>query len=256
MGMVDGPQATAGNYLKLATLDLQFERKDAAAEAVQKGLALEPGNFDLLSQQWSSLAEAQKWTDCIALFDKLVAAAPNAYFVDQLEARQVQALTSAGQIDATEKSLRAKLGADPGLTEGELRMLFRIMVQKADADVPKVIDEAQRRFPQSVSLIRMEIDYNRHASNYDAAVAALQKLIETQPDQKGDWLTEVVHVRMDQGDIPTRRWRPRTDLDRRIPDEGGWLPSFRGCDDCRTRRRIPGWTWKTRWCPSCRPRSR
>ena len=108
--MTDGPLATAANYLKLATLDLQFERKDAAAEAIQKGLALEPGNFDLLSQQWSLLAEAQKWTDCIALFDKLVAAAPNAYFIDQLEARQVQALTSAGQIDATENRIARQAG--------------------------------------------------------------------------------------------------------------------------------------------------
>ncbi len=43
--MTDGSLATAGNYLKLATLDLQFQRKDAVGVAIQKGLALEPGEF-------------------------------------------------------------------------------------------------------------------------------------------------------------------------------------------------------------------
>ena len=199
--MTDGPLATADNYLKLATLDQQFDRKDAAADAVRKGLALAPNNFDLLSLQWGLFAEAQKWTDCIALFDKLIAAAPNAYFVDQLEARHLQALTSAGQLDETSKRLHAKLGADPGLTEGELRLLLRIMVQQSDADIPKALDEAHRRFPQSVSLIRIEIDFNRHQGNYDAAVAALQRLIATAPMQKTDWLNEIVHVRQDQGNF-------------------------------------------------------
>jgi len=199
--MTDGNLATAANYLKLAALDRQFDRKEAATAAVQKGLALEPGNFDLLSLQWSMLAEAQKWSECVALFDKLSAAAPNAYFTDQLEARQLQALTSAGMFDDAENKLHAKLGADPGLTEGELRLLLRMMVQKADADITKAFDEAHRRFPQSVGLMRIEIDYDRHAGNHEAAVAGLQKLIETVPAQKADWLGEIVRVRREQGNL-------------------------------------------------------
>lgn len=200
-GMVEGKLATAGNYLVLATLEQKFGRKDAAAEAIQKGLALEPGNFDLLSLEWSRLAEAQKWPEAVGLFERLVAAAPNAYFVDQLEARHLQALTSAGTLDETGKRLRAKLGGDPALTESELRLLLRIMIQQADGDTPKAFDEAHRRFPQSVSLIRLEIDYNRHLGNYDAAVAALQKLVEAVPLQKTDWLGEIVHTRQDQGNL-------------------------------------------------------
>ena len=199
--MTDGNLGTAANYLKLATLDQQFDRKDAAAAAVQKGLAFDPKNFDLLSMEWSQLAEAQKWSDCVALFDQLITAAPNAYFIDQLEARQLQALGSAGTLEDTEKKLKEKLGADPGLTENELRMLLRIMIQQSDGDIPKAFDEAHRRFPQSVSLIRIEIDYNRHIGNDDAAVVALEKLVQTVPQQKADWLGEIVHVRQDQGNL-------------------------------------------------------
>ena len=199
--MTDGPLGTAANYLKLAALDRQFDRKDAMTQAIQQGLALEPGNYDLLSMEWSELAEAQKWSDCAALFDKLMAAAPNAYFVDQLEARQIQALTSAGMLDDAEKKLHVKLGAEPGLMESELRLLLRMLIQKSDPDVAKALDEAHRRFPQSVSLIQIEIDYDRHAGNNDAAVAALQKLIETVPQQKSDWLETIVRVRRDQGNL-------------------------------------------------------
>ncbi len=200
-GLVDGDQAIAGNYLKLATLDRQFDRKDAEADAIQKGLALEPKNFDLLSLEWTRLAEAQKWADAVGLFDRMIAAAPNAYFIDQIESRHLQALTSSGQLDTVGKGLRAKLGVDPALTESELRLLLRIMIQQSDADISKALDEAHKRFPQSVSLIRLEIDYNRHLGNYDAAIAALQKLIETVPQQKSDWLGEIVHIRQDQGNM-------------------------------------------------------
>ena len=199
--MTDGPLATAANYLKLASLDQGFDRKDAAMAAIQKGLALAPNNFDLLSLEWSQLAEAQKWSEAAALFDRLVAAAPNPYFVDQLEIRQVQALASAGELDDTEKKLRAKLGADPGLTEGEMRLLMRILVQQSDADLPKVIEEARRRFPQSVSLARIEIDYNRRQGNSDAAIADLQRLIQTAPLQKADWLAEIVRIQQDGNNL-------------------------------------------------------
>lgn len=199
--MVDGSLATPANYLKLAALDRQFDRMDAAADVVRKGLALDPKNFDLLTMQWNQLAEDQKWSDCVALFGQLVAAAPNAYFVDQLEVRHLRALTSAGMLDDTAKRLRAQIGADPGMSEGDLRMLLRIFIQQSDPDVSKALDEAHRRFPQSISLIRIEIDYDRHSGNYDGAVAALQKLIEAAPQQKTDWLQELVHVRQDQGNV-------------------------------------------------------
>ena len=199
--MAEGNLATADNDLKLATLDGQFGRKDAASAAIQKGLSLDPKSFDLLSAQWSWFADAQKWSDCIALFDQLIAAAPNADVIDQLEARHLQALTSGGRLDDTGRRLKAKLGADPGLSEGELRLLLRIMIQQSDTDLPKALDEARRRFPQSVSLTRIEIDTDRHQGDYDGAVAALQRLVQTMPEQKTEWLSEIVHVRQDQGNF-------------------------------------------------------
>ena len=199
--MTDGPLATPSNFLKLASLDLAFARRDAAAEALRKGLALEPGNFDLLSQQWSLLAEDQKWNECLALFDKLLAAAPNPYFVDQIEARHVQALGSAGKLNEAEQRLHAQLGATPGLGEADLRLLLRMMTQNGDADLPKAIEEARRRFPQSLSLAQIEVDYARRQGNFDAAIAALQRLVETAPLRKGDWLAEMIRVRQDQGNL-------------------------------------------------------
>ena len=199
--MAEGTGATAANYIKLAQIDERLDRKDASAAAIQKGLALEPANFDLLSLEWSRLAEAQKWTDAIALFDKLLAAAPNAYFIDQVEARQVQALISAGKLDEVEKPLHDRLGGQPPLTEAELRLLTRMMVQQNDAETDKAFDEAQKRFPQSVGLLQLEVDYARHQDKDDEAVAGLRRMIALNPQQKADFLTEIVRIRQDQGNF-------------------------------------------------------
>ncbi len=199
--MADGSLATAGELSQTGRAQPRIRAQGCGGRGGAQGLAIEPGNFDLMQQQWNLLAEDQKWTDCVAMFDKLVAAAPNPYFIDQIEARHVQALGSAGKLEETEKRLHEKLGATPGLNEGELRLLLRIMTQNSEPDVPKAIEEARRRFPQSLSLARIEIDYERHQGNFDGAVAALQRLIETTPLQKNDWLAEMIHVRQDQGNL-------------------------------------------------------
>ena len=198
-GMVAGAQATAGNYLKLANDDAKYDRADAAAAAIQKGLALDPKNFDLLETEWSRLSQLQKWPDAIALYDRLLAAAPNPYFADEVEARQVQALTAAGQLDATTKALRARLGGSPQLTEDELQLLARILTQESDPDTERLFAEAHQRFPRSVPLARLEIDYERKVQNFDAAVAGLERLIASAPEQKADWKTRIVEIRRDQG---------------------------------------------------------
>jgi tetratricopeptide (TPR) repeat protein len=196
--MAEGRAATAANDLELAQLDQRFNRADAAAEAIRKGLALEPKNFDLLSLEWSRLAEAQKWPEAAALFDRLLAAAPNEYFIDQVESRQIQALTAAGKLDEVEKPLRARLGGTPPLSEAELRLLTRMMIEQSEDDIDKAIAEAHQRFPQSTSLLQLEVDFARHMNKEDEAVAALRKMIELKPEQKEDWLTEIVRVREDE----------------------------------------------------------
>jgi predicted Zn-dependent protease len=197
--MAEGTAATSANELKLAQIDDRLGRKDASAAAIQKGLALEPGNFDLLSLEWNRLAEAQKWSDAAELYDKLLAAAPNDYFADVVQGRQAQALTSAGQLDDVEKKLSARLGGQPPLNEGELGLLTRILVQQNDDDtVEKAFSEATQRFPNSASLLQLQVDYARHAGKPDEAVSGLRHMIALKPQQKGDYLGEIVRIRQDQ----------------------------------------------------------
>ena len=197
--MAEGSAATAANELKLAQVDDRLGRKDASAAAIQKGLMLDPNNFDLLSLQWDQLAEAQKWSDAVALYDKLLAAAPNDYFADVVQGRQAQALTSAGQLEDVEKKLSARLGGQPPLTEGELGLLTRILIQQNDDDtVEKAFAEATQRFPNSSSLLQLQVDYARHAGKQDEAVSGLRHMIALKPQQKGEYLGEIVRIRQDQ----------------------------------------------------------
>ena len=59
--------------------------------------------------------------------------------------------------------------------------------------------EARRLFPQSVGLNRLESEYDRRGRNFDGAVTVMQRLVELDPQQKVNWLTEIVRVREEQG---------------------------------------------------------
>jgi predicted Zn-dependent protease len=197
--LVADNRGTAANYAQLAQLQQAFGRADAAAATLQKGLALDPTSFELLAAEWNRRVNAPDWPGVVAMFDRLMAAAPDAGVADQIESRHLQALASAGQLDETAARLQARLGAEPGLSEAELRLLVRILIQRSDTAAVKALDEARRRFPQSVSLNRLAADFASQQGGYDAAVASLQRLLELDPQQQVNWLTQIVRVRQQQG---------------------------------------------------------
>jgi predicted Zn-dependent protease len=197
--LVADNRGTAVNYAQLAQLQQAFGRGEAAAATLQKGLALDPKSFDLLMAEWNRRATAQDWPGVVAMFDRLMAAAPDAGVAEQIESRHLQALASAGQLEDTATRLQARLGAEPALTEPELRLLIRILIQRSDTAAAKALDEARRRFPQSLSLNRLAADFASQQGSYDAAVASLQRLMELEPQQQLNWLTQIVRVRQQQG---------------------------------------------------------
>ncbi len=196
--------ATTANYARLsAALDRLDDRAGALA-ATEQGLSLEPRNFDLLSQRWQLLASAKRWADAGALYPALLAAAPNPYFAEQVQARQVAALQAAGQLAATRADLAARLST---LDENDLALLVRIDLQTANGDTDpaalaqtrQALAEARVRFPRAAAFVRLEGELARRARDVDGQAAALRRLIELQPAQKTDALTEITRVYRDAG---------------------------------------------------------
>ena len=199
--LVAGDRATGANFAKLAALQVQFHREQEAEASIQKGLETDPKNFELLIMRWDRFAAVEKWGEAAAMFDRLMAAAPDSYRAEEVETRQLKALGLSGQMDETVRRLQDRLANGPALTESELRMLLRIMIDRADGTTPAVFAEAHRLFPQSVSLLRLESDFETRLGDYDAAVATLQKLAAADPAQKSNWLAAIVKIRQDQGNL-------------------------------------------------------
>ena len=175
-----------------------------ALAATEQGLALEPRNFDLLSQRWQGLAAAKRWPDAVALYPRLLAAAPNAYFAEQVQARQVAALQAANQLADTRAALTARRAT---LDENDAALLVRIDLQTASADTDadataqakQILAEARARFPRAAVFARLEGELAKRNRDADGQVAALRRLIDLQPAQKTDALTEIARVLRDAG---------------------------------------------------------
>ncbi len=195
--------ANAANFSRLANALDRLDDPAGALAATEQGLAREPHNFDLLSQRWQLLATRKRWTDAAALYPALLAAAPNAYFTEQVQARQVAALQAADQVADTRAALAARLGGKtpPPLDENDLALLVRIDLQISgldDADTlaqaKQVLAEARERFPRAAAFARLEGELAKHARDVVGQVAALRRLIDLQPAQKTDALAEIARV--------------------------------------------------------------
>ncbi|HSI85456.1 MAG TPA: tetratricopeptide repeat protein [Candidatus Methylacidiphilales bacterium] len=201
-GLVEGNRATAENYVRLANANIKYERQAEASEALNKGLEIDPKNFDLLQIRWNLFIAQQKWTEAIAMFDALTLASPNLYFMEQLEARQVQLLASAKLTQETIDKLRTRFNGTPPLTEGETRLFIRLLeTQPSVEDLANTLTEATKRFPQSPSITRLQINYDRKRSDYEACQAGLQRLLIMSPAQKVDLTIEMANVYREQGKL-------------------------------------------------------
>jgi tetratricopeptide (TPR) repeat protein len=198
--MVAGERATAPNFLRLARLLQRRHDLAGAQDSVEKGLAKEPANFELLTVQWRLFSETEKWEQAAGLFERLLAAAPSVYSVDQVEDQQVQALRGLGRLDEVSRQLAGRIGKEPALMEAELRLLLRIALQSGDLETAgEGLADAKQRFPESASLVRRQVEYEKRKGNLEGRVAALQRLVELQPKQKIEWLREIVRAYQDEG---------------------------------------------------------
>ena len=201
--------ATAANYSRLASALDRLDNPVGALAATEQGLALEPRNFDLLSQRWQFLAAGKRWADAAALYPRLLAAAPNPYFAEQVQARQVAALQAANQLAATRAALAARLGGatPPPLDENDLALLVRIDLQAANADTDndaltqarQALAEGRARFPRAAAFARLEGELAKRSHDVEGQVAALRRLSDLQPAQKTDALAEIARVYRDAG---------------------------------------------------------
>jgi tetratricopeptide (TPR) repeat protein len=194
-GLVEGSRSTAANWLRLARDRQRYDTDERALQAVEKGLELEKGNFELLGLKASLLADAKKWDEAIALYPEVVAAAPNSYFKEDAERRHIALLRQAGRLEAFRNGLHGRLQKGDALDETDTRLLLRSALETGADDIAlEALAHGKERYPESSLLAQLEVQYQRRIKSVDGQVAALKRLIALEPKRKQDWMRDMAQV--------------------------------------------------------------
>lgn len=194
-GLVEGGRSTAANWLRLARNRQRYDTEERALQAVEKGLELEKGNFELLGLKASLLADAKKWDEAIALYPEVLAAAPNSYFKEDAERRHIALLRQAGRLETFRDGLHARLQKGDALDETGTRLLLRSSLETGADDIAlEALAHGKERYPESSLLAQLEVQYQRRIKSVDGQVAALKRLVVLEPKRKQDWMREMAQA--------------------------------------------------------------
>ncbi|MFA6031171.1 MAG: tetratricopeptide repeat protein [Elusimicrobiota bacterium] len=199
--------ADAGQYRRLASLEKRNNLLAEALVSVDRGLALAPAGYELLDLRWQVLAGLERWDDAIALLPKLLAQSPGDFAVETIETRHVQALRSAGKLEAALAALSKRVAAeDPSLTEADYRLNIRlVLAQTVPADADAAFAAARKRFPNSFSVAQLEADYRDRSATLADRVAAIRRLLALRPERSPEWLRRLVNIYRYEGDFDGAR---------------------------------------------------
>ena len=193
-------QRTADRFLRLARIQKRYGNPDEAVDSVNRGLSLEPESFELLSLKWSILAQLERWEEAANLYGPLFAAAPNEFFRQSVDQRHIQALAASDQLEETLQTLQTRLGSD-SLSIEEMALLLQIATTTRDVETTRrTLAESEERFPDSIRLRQLALNYHVSIGDYGQAIHNLEKLLELSPTRSDEWLQQIAANQQAQGD--------------------------------------------------------
>jgi predicted Zn-dependent protease len=198
-GGVEGELGTAENFRRLAGAARRMEFKREAYFAIESGLGLNPGDFELLALKARFLSDDQRWPEVSALMPALMEAAPGAHYLGDLEERYVEALANAAELDDRRERLWGRF-EENAASEDEARLLARILRRDGDVErLREVLDRALEAFPRSVEVARLEMNFQRIHGKHDGQMRAVERLIEVDPIHRQEFLRDLAQIHADSG---------------------------------------------------------
>ncbi|MGE9290659.1 MAG: tetratricopeptide repeat protein, partial [Puniceicoccales bacterium] len=196
-GIVAGEdQQTAPRYLRLAQLRKRYGDRPAALTAIEQGLRIDPDSFDLLSLQWSVLAEEERWADAAFLYPALVRNAPNDFFRRSVDQRHIQALAASKQLESSREELTLALESH-SISEDDTALLLQIAIATRNYETADLtIEEIRQRFPDSLLLAEISVSYFADKGDPDQAIATLETLLSLEPKRTDEWLQQIATIQL------------------------------------------------------------
>ncbi len=195
-GIVPVDGAEVRDYLYLSRLQQRVERTEASLATVESGLKNFPGDVDLLQQKLTLASASERWDTALAVCDELLAGAESAATAAEYEKRKVRILVAMDRAEVVAAELGARIGAEPGLSESELRLLIRLLEATPSEEdaMEAALAEAEARFPDSVGLIELRIAALEAVERTAEKIALLRRMAELDPSRRSAWLREVARI--------------------------------------------------------------
>lgn len=120
-----------GVFLLRGAYAVDARAPEAALEVLDKGLAMQPDNADLITEKGSALQLLRRWSEMLAMYNEALARNWPLVTAEQ-KARMLRgkgfALTELGRLDESEAAYRESLAATPGnaVALNELQYLARL----------------------------------------------------------------------------------------------------------------------------------
>ena len=187
-GMVPDSGATAADYVRLARLQEEVERADAALATVRAGVAKFP-TPELLELEYRLLDDRGDKDAALAVLERLLET--DAARLDEHEARMAALLSALERNAAVTAELRGRLN-DGTASEADVRMLIRLMhLAGEEAELDEVMTRAFDQFPDSVSLLRLRLAVAGRRGDSEGILAAAGRLAEIDAAGRADWLRQI-----------------------------------------------------------------
>ena len=188
-------------FLRIARAHQRFEHEDSATEALEKGIDQFPDNFDLLQAAWWSRFESRDWERAVELFPALLANSPSIFTQEEIETRHLRALKEMGEFDSQLKTLQTELASRPDtIDEGQLRLLVRMSSEAGEMrSYREGLDLGLKRFPNSIGMQRLEVEFQRRAGTVQSQIAALKRLTEMDERWNREVYEEIAKTYLEQG---------------------------------------------------------
>lgn len=188
-------------FLRISRAQERLGNDSAGLETLEAGLKAFPNHFDLLQATWWSRFESRNWDAAVELFPALLANSPSVFTQEEIESRHLRALKEMGSFDTEFRSLKKELEEKPdSIPEADLRLLARMASESGEMRAYREsLDLGQRRFPDSIGIQRLEVEYQRRAGTVQSQINALKRLAEMDERWNREVYEEIAKTYMEQG---------------------------------------------------------
>lgn len=140
-------------YFLRGAFALENRLPDAAVQELDKGLALQPDNVEMIAEKGSALSLLKKWPEMLALYEDALSH-DWAFVTDDQKARMLRgkgaALTQLGRLDDSEAAYNQSLVAAPGNQNAQDGLNYIAALRAGGPIVPPELTSPARPRPPAV----------------------------------------------------------------------------------------------------------